>query len=398
MAKFKFLLLLFAVTIFPSNAWSCTIFCAKDSNEQVWAGNNEDYNYFTFDIKIKITPKTDSTFGFFYFTYTHNQFPQGGVNEAGLFFDFNAVEAYEKDNRKKNVPYPGRSDAMMLYMLKHCKTVSEAIELYEKYETPWMDKGQLHVADKYGNMGIMVADSAWITTSNYQVSTNFILYQNDNDYKRCRRYPIAEGVLKTSEPNFETFKKICDLTSQRKVYTTIYSNVHNLNTGEMRLYYAWDYETPYKTTINELMEFGDTLFPIRDLFPNQNLVKAYYTYLGKDFTAALSVLNEIDDSLVREDMLKLLALDSFFGSTRDSTDDDLVHQIIEASNHEELLSLISQKATLKANRKHAKKKLKTIKKAGISDTFFIWLIGLGIVISLIIIKKKKNNKRQLNKT
>jgi len=397
MKIFRLSIVLFAITVICSPGRPCTIFCAKDSKGHVWAGNNEDFNYFTFDTKIKIKPRTDSTLGYICFTYAHNVFPQGGVNEAGLFYDFNAIAASDIKDADKKVPFPGDNGyEMVLYMLEHCNTVPEVMELFDKYKMPWMNKAQMHLADKFGNMGIIVADSAWITTANYQVSTNYNLSHVNKDNIECWRYPIAEAVLNTSEPNFETFENICNSTSQRIIVSTIYSNVHNLNTGEMRLYYAWDYEIPYKTTVNELMEFGDTLFPIRDLFPNQYLVKAYYTLLAKDFQEALKELNEIEDSIVREDMLKLLALDLFFGSTKEHTDDDLVYQIIEASNHEELLYLISQKATSIANRKHAKKKLETINKAGISYMLFIWL-AIVVFISLIIIKVIKRNKRQLTK-
>ncbi len=287
MKSISLLFFLLAITLVWSPVWSCTIFCAKDSIGHVWAGNNEDYNYFTFDTKIKITPKTDSTLGYICFTYTHNVFPQGGVNEAGLFYDFNAIGASAIKDIDKKEPFPGKYGyEMILHMLANCKTVNEVMELFEKYKMPWMNKAQMNVADKFGNMGIIVADSAWITTNNYQVSTNYNLCHANNDNIKCWRFPIAESVLESSEPSFETFKKICDSTSQRKIYTTIYSNVHNLSTGEMRFYYGWDYKTPYETTMNELMKFGDTLMPIRDLFPNQALVKVYNTYLDKGFNTA----------------------------------------------------------------------------------------------------------------
>ncbi len=97
---------------------------------------------------------------------------------------------------------------------------------------------------------------------------------------------------------------------------------------------------------------------------------------------------------MRKDILKLFLLDMLYGSTKERTSNELVHQIIDASNHKEILLILSKKANLKANRKYAKQKLKTIGKGGISNIFFIWLIVLGIAISLITIKKNKN-KRQL---
>ena len=94
-------------------------------------------------------------------------------------------------------------------------------------------------------------------------------------------------------------------------------------------------------------------------------------------------------------MLKLLALDMLFGSTKNNTTNDLIHQIIEASNHIELSSIISKKATLKTNRKYAKQRLKSITKAGTGSTSFIWLIVLGVILIFFIIFAKTRNKRRL---
>ena len=91
-----------------SPSWSCTIFCAKDSKGHIWTGNNEDYDYFTFDTQIKITPKTDSTLGYFHFRYNDNLMPQGGVNESGLFFDFNSLKDYPIRKGANKIAFPGK--------------------------------------------------------------------------------------------------------------------------------------------------------------------------------------------------------------------------------------------------------------------------------------------------
>ncbi len=398
MNRIRFIFLFIAIILVQSTCWSCTIFCAKDHHGHVWAGNNEDYNYFTFDTKVKITPKTDSTFGHIYFTYTHNIFPQGGVNEAGLFYDFNAVGVSVIKDVDKKVPFPGQYGfEIIIYMLEHYKTVPEVIELFEKYKMPWMNKAQMNVVDKFGNMGIIVADSAWITKENYQVSTNYNLSHINKDNIKCWRYPIAKSRLISSEANFDSFSKICESTSQRENASTNYSNVHNLNTGEMRIYYGWNYIAPFETTINDMMQYGDTLIPIRDLFPDNTLVKVYYTYVNEGFDRAVNELDKVKDSLHREDLFKLLSLDMLFGSTKHLTNNETVHRIIEVSNNKEILSILSKKSTLKANRKYAKQKLNTINNSGFRASFFIWLFSLGLVITLIIIFKKSKNKKQLTK-
>jgi hypothetical protein len=156
-------------------------------------------------------------------------------------------------------------------------------------------------------MGIITADSAWLSTGNFQVSTNYNLADNDDDYKRCWRYPIAHSMLSSAEPGFELLTKLCDSTSQRKGVSTIYSNVHNLSTGEMWLYYTWDYETPDKTTFDDMLALGDTLILFRDLFAHQTVAQAYNAFAKNGFGAGLTVLNTINDPAVREEKLKLLS-------------------------------------------------------------------------------------------
>lgn len=396
--KSKFMILLFSMVLAQSTAWSCTIFCAIDSHGHVWSGNNEDY-YFSMGTKTNVVSRTDSTFGFIWYNYENNRYAQGGINEAGLFYDLNSVEDSEIKDLDKKIIFPGENiEDFYLYLLGHCKTVPEVFELYSKYYMPWMKGGQMNVADKQGNMGIVTADSAWLVTSNFSISTNYNLCHNDNDYKTCWRYPIAEDILKKTEPSLETFAKICEATSQKKIITTIFSSISNLNTGDIWFYYAWDYKNAYKTSIQELVEMGDTVLIMRDWFPERPIVKAYYSYIENDFTTALGVLNEIDDPQRREDMLKLLAIDMLAGSSRDKATNALVTKIIETSNHEDLVGWLSAKATTKENRNRALRKKVSIQMANILNSVFFWLALFGGIIILSILLYKRRNKRQLSKS
>ena len=61
----------------------CTIFYAADDNVAL-GGNNEDFwNPFTY---MWFVPGESGTYGRVYFGF-EDGYPQGGVNEAGLFFD-----------------------------------------------------------------------------------------------------------------------------------------------------------------------------------------------------------------------------------------------------------------------------------------------------------------------
>lgn len=309
MKKISILLFLLPLFLIAHNGFSCTIFSAKDKRGQVWAGNNEDY-VFTFKNLINIVPSKKDCFGYVYLSYNYSDVSmQGGFNEAGLFFDFNWVpytKRKEKSTTKEH--FPGGDDKMFEYMMEHFTTVQQVMDFYKKYEVWSLESSQLHLADKYGNLGIIVADSMWITTNNYLASTNYNLCHADHDGEDCYRMPIAERLLKSSEPSFDLFTQICDSTSQfdDTGSGTIYSNIHNLTTGEVWFYFGQDYTNAYKTTVQELLKLGKTSIYISDLFKDQTLVKGYTAAKNKKYEAAIEIMNSIQDSAMRSKKMRLL--------------------------------------------------------------------------------------------
>ncbi|MFY0627622.1 MAG: hypothetical protein JXR07_15100 [Reichenbachiella sp.] len=384
-------------------SWSCTIFSAQDNHGQMWTGNNEDFYWYNFSTHLKIVTKTDSSLAYFFFDYPGNNFPQGGSNEAGLFFDANLIEASEIRNISNKKAFPGSSSDMMFHMLGRCTSVIEAVDFFDTYALSEIKNAQIHLADKQGNKGIITADSSWVTRDKFQVSTNYNLCHKDDDYKKCWRYPIATSILNNVEPSFEVFSSICDSTAQRLGAFTIYSNVHNLSTGEMWLYYAWDYDTPYKTSFDSLTELGDTTILLRDFFPKQPVIQAYNKYRSSGFQSCLKELSTINDVVSRKEKLKLISLDALFsfdtllrtGKIKATQDDKLISEIIDASDDKEILMLITNQEVSQRNRELAKKKLRRFQKSQ-SDEIMIWLIVMSIGISAFLaFAFKRKMKRQL---
>ena len=324
---------------------ACTIFSGKDKKGQVWAGNNEDF-YFTFKSYINVVKTTDSTFGYIYFTHFQPYINiQGGTNEAGLFFDFNAIRPSEYKGFDKKKDFPGGPDEMLRFILKKCKTVQEVLDLFKIYRAPYLETAQMHIADKYGNLGIIVPDSMWITKSPYQISTNYNLCHPDKDGKVCWRFPIADRILKTQGPGLESFREICDSTSQRNKISTIYSNIHNLTTGDIWFYYGLDYKTAFKTNIKDLLKRGNTSFLMHELFLKEPLVSIYKTYQDHGIIKSLKQMESYKLSEKRkEEILKLLTsglilLNHDFNSypflerlIRSTKEQDTITQIINSTS------------------------------------------------------------------
>lgn len=289
-------------------AKACTIFSAKDKKGQVWTGNNED-NLFTFKNLVNIVPAKNGKLGYVYFTYNDpKQGMQGGVNEAGLFFDFNWVPFTKNTTNENKEYYPEGHVKMFEYIMEHLTTVQEVMDLYKKYKIPGIENSQLHLADKSGNLGVIVADSMWITKENFQASTNYNLCHPDQAVEPCFRMPIAQRMLKSKEPSFELFTQICDSTHQYypNGVGTIYSNIHNLSTGEIWFYFGLDYKNAYKTSVQELLNKGKTSIYVCDLFSDNIMVKAHTAAENKANSTSIELMESIQDSTQRLTWMRLL--------------------------------------------------------------------------------------------
>ncbi|MDB4293352.1 hypothetical protein N9954_08090 [Maribacter sp.] len=280
--KYKKVLLLFIFSIgIVQTAYTCTIFCGKDSNGHVWAGNNED-GLFNFKTYLNVFPKTvDTKYGYYTVSYNSpengaNSNAEGGMNEAGLFWDFNALDAsgkqYPVKDLEKKKSFPKGDHEIYKHIMGNFDRVEEVVTFFEEY---WFDIGfntaQMHLADKYGGFAMIgPSGSRILKNEKYQVSTNFSICANDETYG-CWRYPIAVEKLENNPIGLATFRDICQSTAQGNHVTTIYSNIQNLNTGEIWFYYALDYENPYRTTIADLLSKGRKSYAISSLFENNPL-------------------------------------------------------------------------------------------------------------------------------
>ena len=272
---------------------ACTIFCSTDSLGNTFVGNNEDSYIFTNETGIKIVGKTDSTkaFGFFYYTNRKKEFPQGGFNESGLFFDANSIPWSNLESKKELPQFKNGAIGFMKHFLSHCSSVSEVIKTWKQYQINGLSGGQLHLVDKFGNKGIITNDSAWVSKKPRLVSTNFDLSQKILKPNKCWRYPIADSMITSQAPSLELMFKTCKETKQE---ATVYSTIHNLNSGEIWIAYGQDFKNPYKTTLNKLLNLGDTTILFRQLLPLNITSLAIRIFNQKGINAALSEIQSLE--------------------------------------------------------------------------------------------------------
>lgn len=260
------ILLLLLLGVPKSWVCACTIVSGTDRKGQTWALNNEDF-FHTASTYVNVFPAKDKhTLGYVTLTYgSPESSVQGGVNEAGLFFDINALpppQPYKLSVGKQPFPHGN----MLEYMLQHCKSVPEFLALWDTYYLPDMGD-QIHVADKNGNLAV-IAPNTILRATKQLTSTNFNVCDTGPQKQQCWRYPLAQHVLATDGVSQASLLKIAAATSQRAFTTSVYTNIHNLSTGEVWFYLAEEYQTPWHTSVPTLLKQGPQHILLASQFPH----------------------------------------------------------------------------------------------------------------------------------
>lgn len=248
---------------------ACTIVSTIDRNHQVWNANNEDGPEGAAAF-INVFPAARSgEYGFFTLSYSspangEGAGIQGGMNEAGLTFDFNEIKRVSDFPRKKS--FPAGDGAILRHILGTMKSVEQVLAFFETY---WFQRGfdsaQLHVADRLGKFAIIAPSGRIVGEKGIPlVSTNFDLVRKE-DSSSCWRYAAANRTLASQNEGLATMVELCRVTAQSGMSRTLYSNIQNLTTGDVWFFSAREYDSPVKTNITDLVANGRRSYSVDDL-------------------------------------------------------------------------------------------------------------------------------------
>ena len=145
---------------------------------------------------------------------------------------------------------------------------------------------------------------------NFQVSTNFNLATQLNapEGQACWRFPIANRILGSQGVSFESIRSTLDATQQPRGTSTIYSNIMNLTTGEMYVYYAGDFETAKHFNWTDLMTLTPRSVLMRRLFPDAPIVQMYEIDKARGPTLPSNCLASCDPGLLSAAVVKYCAI------------------------------------------------------------------------------------------
>jgi hypothetical protein len=238
----------------------CTVLYATDG-EWMLGGNNEDwYNPLT---KVWFIPGEAGSFGRVYFG-VDDYYPQGGMNDQGLFFDGLALET-EMPVSMEGKEYGGNlTDRAMA----ECATVECVVGLFERYYMSEVLYGQFLFGDATGESAIVEADAVIRQRGGYQVATNFAQSTTSPEESGCWRYRTAvEGLQAIESLSVEAVRDVLDATHQSGPAQTLYSNVYDLKDKVVYLYYFHNFDEVVVLDLAEELARGSHAYDLPSLFP-----------------------------------------------------------------------------------------------------------------------------------
>ena len=182
-------------------------------------------------------------------------YPQAGINDAGLCFDWAAVPP------QRFTAVPGKPDASLditIDLLKSCSTVEEALAYISGYNVSHFAEEHLMLADKSGDSCVVEYSGGKLhiirNDAEYQFVTNFHLSDPSLGWYPCERYRKLETFFKEPGEKTGRLSEALDAVHQEGAYPTIYSYVFDLSAMRMTLYYNHDYTRAKTYSVPELLE------------------------------------------------------------------------------------------------------------------------------------------------
>ena len=257
-----------AVTLGTDTLRACTAFCAS-GNGLVLVGNNEDAS--NPRTKLWFIPAKDGAHGRLY-VGADDGWPRGGMNERGLWFDvFWVPYVTPKDSGLPR--FPGN---LVDRAMGECATVDDVVRLFSQYDRAFLSEAVYMFADANGDAVTIEMDAIVRKTRSHFVQANFHQSRSINGNGE-RRFTTATAMLETAggDVSVDLFRRILASTYQRGSAPTLYSNIYDLKSRTMRLYYFHDFERAVTFQLDQELKKGARELDIPALFPHNAAAEKY---------------------------------------------------------------------------------------------------------------------------
>ncbi|MFX0046503.1 MAG: hypothetical protein ACFE8Z_11695, partial [Candidatus Hermodarchaeota archaeon] len=230
--------------------FGCTVFTATNETTTL-VGNNEDM--FHAKRKVEFHSSTDGEYGRVFFGMGHN-LHQGGMNEKGLFFDCVATGPAERTLPKTKPECPG---GLVERAMEDCAAIQEVIELFDQYDSTYMNSYVTIFVDASGEG--LVAQRGTVCRKDKGI---FAVGRGEK--------AAIQRLEQSSEISMDLFRSIVSDVHVEGVVKTLYSNVYDLRSQVIDLYYYYDFENPLQINLQDHLERrGTCTLELADLFPER---------------------------------------------------------------------------------------------------------------------------------
>jgi uncharacterized protein (TIGR03435 family) len=199
--------------------------------------------------------------------------PQGGMNERGLWFDGFAAPAVKAAGSSTLPHFPGN---IVDKAMAECTTVEDVVRLFSQYNRAFLTQGILMFADASGDAVSIEPDAMVRKTRSHFVQTNFHQSRPQRG-AHDQRFTAASAMLERAgdDISIDLFRRILAATHQEGTYSTLYSNIYELRSRTMSLYYFHDFAHVVTFNLAEELKKGERVLDIPALFPRNAAAEAF---------------------------------------------------------------------------------------------------------------------------
>ncbi|WKN30393.1 carcinine hydrolase/isopenicillin-N N-acyltransferase family protein [Porifericola rhodea] len=261
---FRILFLIPALLVITTiNLVACSVLYYVDKKSgKIYVANHEDYWY---DVKayLRVIPAKKNKLARLW--YGWDDFAQGGINEAGLFFD-GAVTPEEERPEGYHPPKGNLGDEL----LANCKNVEEALNFLESRKIA-LNNAHMMLGDQNGQAVVVEwvrgkKQLVWLEESTHLTMTNFHLSTTPDDDVVCPRYQAIEQAIEQMENSVTDIDLLnvgntlagaaqpARANQEGKLGGTLYSSFINLTDMEFYLVYQLDNNKVTRLMLNEVFE------------------------------------------------------------------------------------------------------------------------------------------------
>ncbi len=217
------LVLLIVSSLHPQVGAACTIFNVTIRG-QTFVGNNEAW-FGRPATRIWFLPPVSGKHGRVYVGYADDTLAQGGMNDAGLCFDW--VASLGKTGWMPDSARQDYAGSLSMKILEEAATVAEALAIYRQYNEPFFQNAEIMLIDASGASAVVGWRNGGMQIRKKIGASQALGWEESRVLQLARNIATADA---------EAIGAILAEVTQKFIVVTVYSTVYDLQRRTVTLY------------------------------------------------------------------------------------------------------------------------------------------------------------------